>query len=126
MLKSHELIGFMSSGLATEILTYTFESDKPLYRTVMGAVAEARHVRPVFLQRKPRTEGHAAMIATLDKPSLDLVTGNLIRTWLLKKYKTMLEDFLDALGIQHKEGVVEDLPATMDDAKLKLAIDALL
>jgi hypothetical protein len=55
-----------------------------------------------------------------------LVTANLIRSWLLKKHKSMLVDFLDALGIQHKDGVVDDLPASMDDAKLKAAVDTLL
>ncbi len=126
MLKSHELIGFMSPKLATEILTYAFESDKPLYRTVLAAVAEARHVRPVFLERQPKVQRHASMLATLAKPALDMATANLIRTWLLKKYKDMLVDFLDAMGIAHKEGVVEDLPPTMDDEKLKAAIDKLV
>ncbi len=126
MLKSHELIGFMSPGLANEIITYAFESDKPLYRTVLAAVAEARHVRPVFMERQPKVQRHAAMIATLSKPALDMVTANLIRTWLLKKYKDMLVDFLDALGIAHKDGVVDDLPATMDDEKLKAAVDKVL
>jgi hypothetical protein len=126
MLKSHELIGFMSPGLATQILTYAFESDKPMYRTVLGAVAEARHVRPVFLERQPRTQRHASMLATLAKPSMDAVTANLLRTWLLKKYKDMLVDFLDALGIAHKDGVVDDLPATMDDEKLKSGVNALV
>ena len=126
MLTSHELLGFMSPGLAMEILTYSYESDKPLYHTALKAVAEARKLRPVFFERQPRNERHAAMLQTLTRPSLDLVTGNLIRAWLLKKYQTMLCDFLDALGIAHKEGVVEDLPATMEDAKLRTAVDALL
>jgi len=126
MLSSHELLGFMSPPLATEVLTYVYESDKPLYRAALSAVAEARKLRPVFLERQPRGERHAAMLQTLTRPSLDLVTGNLIRTWLLKKYNSMLCDFLDALGIAHKEGVVEDLPAAMDDAKLRAAVDALL
>ncbi len=126
MLKSHELIGFMSPGLANEILMYAFESDKPLYRTVLAAVAEARHVRPVYMERQPKVERHAAMLATLSKPSQDMVTANLIRTWLLKKYKEMLVDFLDALGIAHKDGVVDDLPPAMDDEKLKAAIDKLV
>src|SRR2546422_10284290 len=111
MLTSHELLGFMSPGLALEILTYAHESDKPLYRVTLKAVAEARKLRPAFLERRPRTEQHATMLATLTRPALDLVTGNLIRTWLLKKYNGMLVDFLNALGIAHKEGVVEDLPA---------------
>ena len=126
MLTSHELLGFMSPALATEILNYAYESDKALYRGALSAVAEARKLRPVFLERQPRSERHTAMLQTLARPSLDLVTGNLIRAWLLKKYNSMLCDFLDALGIAHKEGVVEDLPATMDDAKLRAAVDALL
>jgi hypothetical protein len=126
MLTSHELIGFMSPALALEILTYAYESDKQLYRAVLAAVAEARKVRPVFLERQPRAQRHAAMLGTLARPALDMVTGNLIRTWLLKKHNAMLVDFLDALGIAHKEGVVENLPAAMDDAKLHSAVETLL
>ena len=126
MLTSHELIGFMSPNLALEILTYAFESDKPLYRVVLHGVAEARKVRPVFLERQPRGPRHTTMLATLTRPSLEPITANLLRTWLLKKYKGMLVDFLDSLGISHNEGVVDDLPATMDDAKLKAAIDLLI
>jgi hypothetical protein len=126
MLTSHELIGFMSPALASEILAFAYESDKPLYRATLQAVAEARKVRPIFLERQPRAQRHTAMLATLTRPALELITGNLIRTWLLKKYKGMLVDFLNALGVTHNEGVVDDLPATIDDAKLKLGVDALL
>ena len=126
MLTSHELLGFMSPALALEILTYAYETDKPLYRATLGAVAEARKLRPVFLERQPRPQRHAAMLATLARPALEMVTGNLLRTWLLKKHKQMLADFLDALGITHQEGVVEELPAAMDEAKLRAAVDALL
>jgi hypothetical protein len=126
MLTSHELFGFMSPPLALDILAYTYESDKPLYRAALGAVAEARKLRPVFLERQPRPQRHATMLATLSRPTLELVAGNLLRTWLLKKHKQMLADFLDALGIPHQEGVVEDLPPAMDEAKIRTAVDALL
>src|SRR5258708_3243260 len=135
MLKSHELLGFMSPALATEILTFSHETDKPLYHTALKAVAEPRKLRPVSLQRQPppfflegqpRTQQHSVMLTALSRPALDLVAGNLIRGWLLKKHNAMLCDFLDALGITHKEGVVEDLPATMDDAKVAAATDVLL
>ncbi len=126
MLTSHELLGFMSPNLALEILTYAHENDKPVYRASPAAVAEARKVRPVFLERQPKPQRHAAMLATLARPALEMVTANLLRTWLLKKHKAMLCDFLDALGITHKEGVVDDLPATIDDAKLHSAVDLLM
>jgi hypothetical protein len=126
MLTSHELFGFMSPALANEILAFTFESDKPTYRATLNAVAQARHVRPVFLERQPKAQRHATMLSALSKPSLELMAGNLLRAWLLKKYKAMLVDFLNALDIKNEEGVVEGLPATMDDAKLKAAVEILL
>lgn len=116
----------MSPTLAIEILTHAYETDKPLYRATLSAVAESRKLRPVFLERQPRAQRHEAMVASLSRPALDMITANLIRGWLLKKYKSMLCDFLDGLGVKHEEGVVEDLPATMDDAKLRSAVDALL
>ena len=126
MLTPHELLGFMSPGLANDIITFAYESDKPAYRAALNAVAEARRLRPVFLERQPRTQRHATMLATLTRPALDLIAGNLLRAWLMKKHLAMLVDFLTALGLEHKDGVVEELPKEMDDAKLKAAIDVLL
>ena len=126
MLTSHELFGFMSAALADEILAYAHESDKPLYRTTLHAVAAARKVRPVFLERQPRQQRHAAMLTVLCRPALELAAGNLVRSWLVKKQNAMLVQFLDALGIPHAEGVVENLPPAADDAKLRAAVEGLL
>ena len=126
MLKSHELIGFMSPALAAEILAFTFESEKPTYKATLAAVAEARKLRPVFLERQPRAQRDATILATLTRPSQDVAAGGLIRTWLLKKYKGMLVDFLNTLEIKNEDGVVENLPDAMDEAKLKAAVEALL
>lgn len=126
MLTSHEMLGFMSPALAGEIITSAYESDKPLYRAAMTAVAEAKKVRPVFLERQPRAQRHTTMIACLTRPTMELVAGNLIRSWLVKKQNPMLVQFLDGLGIPHKDGVVDDLPPSVDDAKLRAAVDGLL
>jgi len=126
MLKSYELFGFMSPALADDIVAFAHESDKPAYKAALAAVAQARHVRPVFLERQPRPQCHAAMVATLTRPAVDAAAGALIRAWLLKKQRAMLVDFLNALGIKHEDGVVENLPAEMDDTKLKSAVDTLL
>src|SRR4029077_20354247 len=66
------------------------------------------------------------MISILSRPGLDAVAGGLIRAWLVKTHKPMLAGFLNSLGIQNNEGVVDDLPAAVDDAKLKSAIESLL
>jgi hypothetical protein len=126
MLTSHELLGFKSPALATDILQFTFESDKPAYKATVAAVAQAKHVRPVFLERQPRETRHVTMLAMLIKPLLDAAAAALLRAWLVKKHKAMLMDFLNALEIPNEEGVVEDLPAGVDDAKLKAAVEVIL
>jgi hypothetical protein len=126
MLTSHELLGFMSPKLATDILEFTFESDKPAYRATVTAVAQAKHVRPVFLERQPRAERHVAMLSALTKPLLEGAAAALLRAWLIKKHNAMLVDFLNALDIKNDQGVVEDLPAGVDDTKLKAAVELLL
>jgi hypothetical protein len=91
----------------------------------MAAVAEAKRVRPIFLERQPRAERHATMVASLSRPNLDTAAAALIRAWLVKKHEAMLVDFLNALGIAHERGVVEDLPGEMADEKLKAAVEIL-
>jgi hypothetical protein len=126
MLTSHELLGFMSPSLANEILNWTYEAERATYKATLQAVADARKLRPVFLERQPRSQRHATMVAALNRPQLEMVAGTLLRTWLVKKYKDMLVDFLNALGLEHEDGVVESLPDSMDSEKLKTAVEALL
>ena len=126
MLTSHELFGFMSPALANDILNFTFESDKPTYKATMNGVAQALRVRPVYLERQPRAQRHVSMAQVLAKPGLDAAAAGLLREWLLKKHKAMLVDFLNALEIKNEDGVVDDLPESVDDAKLKTAVETLV
>jgi hypothetical protein len=126
MLTSHELFGFMSPALANEILNFAYEIDKSAYKQTLTGVAQALHVRPVYLERQPRPQRHASMAQILSRPGMDATAGILLRTWLVKKHKAMLTDYLNALEIKNEEGVVDDIPKSMDDAKLKAAVETLL
>ena len=126
MLTSHELLGFMSPALANDILSFTFESDKPAYKATVAAVAEVKRVRPIFLERQPRDARHTSMLVALTKPNMDAAAGALIRAWLVQKHQAMLVDYLNALDIKNENGVVDDLPPAVDDAKLKAAVEILL
>ncbi len=126
MLKSHELLGFMSPSLAQDILNFTFAEEKPTYRAVLQAVAEARHLRLVFLERQPRAQRFATMLATLTRPQLEVAASTLVRTWLVKQQRALLVEFLNALGLPNENGVVEDLPAAVEDAKLRAAVELVL
>ena len=57
---------------------------------------------------------------------MNMIAGNLLSGWLVKNQSALLSDFLDALKITHEKGVVENLPATVEDATLNAAVDQLL
>ena len=116
----------MSPALANEILNFAYDSDKPAYKATLNGVAQALRVRPVYLERQPRPQRHASIAQILSRPGMDAVAAGLLRAWLLKQHKAMLMDFLNALEIKNEDGVVEDLPASIDDAKLKAAVEMLL
>jgi hypothetical protein len=116
----------MSPALANDILNFARETDKSAYKSTVSGIAQALHVRPVYLERQPREQRHASMVQILSRPGMDATAGVLLRTWLVKKHKAMLVDFLNALEIKNEEGVVDDLPPSMDDAKLKAAVEMLL
>jgi hypothetical protein len=125
-MKSHKLFAAMSPALANDVLGFSFASDKNLYRAAVDAVAQARKLRPKFLERYPRAERNAMILSFLSRPALEAVSDSLLRAWLLKKHTAVLTDFLNALGIKHENGVVEDLPASVDDAALSSALDVVL
>jgi hypothetical protein len=122
----HELFGFMSPDLAKRILDETFAEDKMLYKLTLANVANARKLRPMLYEKKPRAERDSDMLAMLSRPRLEDAGASLLRGWLMKSQKPMLVDFLNALGLAHKDGVVDDFPEALDDAKLKTAVGALL
>lgn len=126
MMTAHELFGFMSPKLANEILEWTFQTEKQTYKVALHSVAAAKKVRPVFLERQQRTQRHAGMVAIFTRPTLEQAAGTVLRTWLTKNQTALLGDFLDALELKHEKGVLEDLPESVDDAKLNNAVNLLL
>jgi hypothetical protein len=116
----------MSPALANEILNFAYDSDKPAYKATLNGVAQALHVRPLYLERQPRPQRHASIAQILSRPGMDAVAAGLLRAWLLKQHKAMLMDFLNSLEIKNEEGVLEDLPPSVDDTKLKAAVETLL
>ena len=126
MLTSYELLGFISPELAHRILADTAEDNRELYEATLSSVARLRGMRPQFLKKQPKPARHKTMVQAMCKPAFDEATGSLLRGWLLKHQLGLLTQFLDALGIKHEEGIVEDLPKTIADDTLASALDNLL
>ena len=126
MLTFHELIGFMSPKMANQILEETQANNREVYRALVASMAQAQKMRPVFIGRQPKERRHKNFVHMLSRTGAEEHAGNLIRAWLFKEHKDVLTDFLGKLGIEHEEGVVDDLPESIGDAPLNEAVDLLL
>jgi hypothetical protein len=123
---ANQLMAAVSPELAQRMLEDVHTTDKDLYRVAVAAVAQAKKVRPVFLERQPRADRHRAMTDALKRTDLNTIAGNVISGWLVKNQSALLIDFLDALKIKHEKGVVENLPEKVEDADLNDAVNLLL
>ena len=126
MLTFHELIGFMSPKMANRILEDTQANNREVYRTLVASMAQAQKMRPVFIGRQPKERRHKSFVQMLSRAGSEEHAGNLIRGWLFKEHKDVLTGFLGKLGIEHEEGMVNDLPESISDDALNAAVDLLI
>ena len=126
MLSFHELIGFMSPKMANRILEDTQANNREVYRALVASMAQAQKMRPVFIGRQPKERRHKSFVQMLSRAGSEEHAGNLIRGWLFKEHKDVLTGFLGKLGIEHEEGMVDDLPESISDDALNAAVDMLI
>jgi len=126
MLTFHELIGFMSPKMANRILEDTQANNREVYRALVASMAQAQKMRPVFIGGQPKERRHKSFVQMLSRTGSEEHAGNLIRGWLFKEHKNVLTDFLGKLGIEHEEGMVDDLPESISDDVLNAAVDLLI
>jgi hypothetical protein len=126
-MKCYEIFSKLSPELTNQIFAYLLESEKPVYKAMIQNIASRRKLRPVFLERKPKTERHLWLQQALSLKSADDIAMQLLQIWLLGAQREMICEFLDSLGIAHDgKGVVENLPAEPPRERLNAAITKLL
>ena len=122
----HEIFAKMPAPMAQGILAFLHENQKPLYRATLETLAKSRNLRPVFLEKKPRTEQHSWILTQLSRRSNDDTAAHLLQIWLVGAHKNLLCDFLDGFKIAHDEnGTVEALPPAPAREDLVRVIDSL-
>lgn len=126
-MKSHEIFQRMSPALAARIFTFLQTEQKEVYKAVIQGLANQRHLRPIFIERKPPSERHPWIKAALGRGISDALASHLLQTWLLRANKPMLCDFLDSLGIEHgDDGTVDTIPPAPPKEGIVRAVEGLL
>lgn len=100
--------------------------ERAIYRAAVRELGALKKLRPEFIQRKPLQEQFSFIQKMLAwKPSNE-IGDHLLQVWLLRKHQDMLITFLNTLDIPHDgNGIVNELPETLDKEKLAKAVDEL-
>jgi hypothetical protein len=125
-MRAHQLYQAIINDLQNEIITHLDKEHRPAYRMVLASLAQQRRLRPIFVEKKQRPEQHKFIHEQLRVLANNGVTEQVLQLWLLKSQQAMLKAFLDAVGIEHKDGEVETLPEEISEDKAKAGIDTLL
>jgi len=124
---AYEIFSRIPSSQASGILTWLYDHEKQVYKAAIESLAKQRHLRAIFVERKPRPERNVWMIEALGRKANTDVAAQLLQIWLIGEHSKLLCDFLDLLEIKHDDnGTVEQLPNEPAEGKLKPAIEALL
>src|SRR5271163_3998442 len=121
---SHAIWPTLPPQLANDILLAVQKGNKKLYRTAVEVMAPRMGIRVPTLLEMSKTQRHATWIQILARPEMEVLSFNLLSTWLVETQRPMLCAWLDSLGIEHAEnGCADVFPPQPDAARLKKAVD---
>jgi len=125
--KPHELYKLLEPAVVAEMFTTFRDEEREIYKSAVASLAQARKLRPVYVQKKPVKEQIEWMHKTLALRSSDMIGEHLLQVWFMKFQQPLLVGFCDGMGIEHNgEGSVEGtLPEDLDSGKLEATVDQL-
>ena len=122
-----EILAITPDDTASAPILWFRENERPVYSSALAGLAGQKKLRPVFVQKKPVADQVKWMLTQMRTKQGSGLAEHLLQLYFMKAQKGMLSIFCDKLGIKNDEGTVEEaLPETLEAAKVKEAIDALL
>jgi hypothetical protein len=124
---THAIWPTLPPQLANEILLAVQKGNKKLYRTAVEVMAPRMGIRVPTLLETPKAQRHATWIQILARPEMEVLSFNILSSWLIESQRPMLCAWLDALGIEHGDnGCADNFPPEPGSTALKKGVDVLL
>lgn len=124
---THSLWPTLPPQLTNDILISVQKSNKKLYRTALEVMAPRMGVRVPILIEMPKAQRHATWAQLLSRPEMEVLSFNVLSTWLIDTQTEMLCAWLDSLGIPHEgNGCADTFPPQPDASLFKKGVDVLL
>jgi hypothetical protein len=114
----------MTPGEAEAFLTELRQEAPGVSQMALAAAAGAFKLRPAFLKRQSPAKQADWMRKALGRGTMASVAEEILAEYFLGHRKSLLIEWLDAIGLEHEEGVLKDsAPAAPERARLEQAVE---
>ncbi len=123
-MRSYQVFAGLAPQHAEQVLARLAEKAPAMFVQALAAASAALKARPVYLQRQPFAKRAEAVRRTLSRVSTNTIADEVLAVYFLECRKELLIEWLDLLGVKHKDGTLEaDAPPPPADKKLRDAVD---
>ena len=122
-MRSYQVFAAMTPERAVAMLRALSKKAPAMFRQAVDAAAIAMRARPVYLRNQPFEKRAEAVRRTFARVSTNAVADELLAVYFLECRKELLVEWLDLLGVKHKDGTLEaDAPPPPPEKKLREAV----
>ncbi len=124
-MKPNQVFGRMSPERAERVLNAILEESPAVYTQAVAAAAATMKARPQFMMKQPKDKRAKLIRQALSRVAASPIAEEILATYFLEMRKDLLTEWLDALGLEHEEGVLKtDTPDAPAQAELQKLVDA--
>jgi len=106
-MRAFQVFSSMTPERCAEILKTIGEVSPAVVLSSIQVAAASMNARPAFLKRQPFPKRAAAVRRALSRVTADAMAEEILAVYFLECRKEILVDWLDALGIPHEDGVLQ-------------------
>lgn len=122
-MKPHQVFARMSAERARDLLAKVKEKLPGVYTQAVGAACVTLKARPQFMMKQPAEKRAELVRQALSRFAAAPIAEEVLAAYFLEVRRDLLTEWLDALGIEHENGVLKkDHPAEPPRERIETAV----
>jgi len=124
-MKPYQVFARMSPEQAERVMNAIHGESPGVYTQAVAAAAATMKARPQFMMKQPRDKRAKLIRQALSRIAASPIAEEILATYFLEVRKDLLTEWLDALGLEHEDGVLKtNAPEPPSDAELEKKVEA--
>ena len=122
-MRSYEVFARLDPARAVEVMRAISKQSPSVFRQMVDTAALASRSRPVYMRRQPLEKRAEAVRRTLSRVAANDAAEELLAIYFLECRKPLLLEWLDCVGIEHEDGMLESDPPQPDAKTMQNAVE---